>query len=129
MNIVLWVLQVLLAFFMFAGGSYKVFMTDKLPSYPSIRALPNRAWVILGIFEIVCALGLLLPRKFIPNAIFIAACALALENILLALLHFYYAASPRTAAKLFSAQYPLVWVLLGAVLACIIAYGRHTRGA
>jgi hypothetical protein len=62
MNILLWVLQVLAALLNGASGVMKVFMFDKVrEGVPSFGALPREAWMALGILELVCTVGLIVP--------------------------------------------------------------------
>ena len=65
MNILLWVLQVLAALMYGASGVMKIFMFDKISEdVPSFGALPREAWMGLGILELVCAVGLIVPAAF-----------------------------------------------------------------
>src|SRR5437870_4596222 len=65
MNILLWVLQVLAALLYGASGVMKVFMFDKVSEdVPSFGALPREAWTALGILELVCTVGLIVPAAF-----------------------------------------------------------------
>ncbi|HEY6119727.1 MAG TPA: DoxX family protein [Pyrinomonadaceae bacterium] len=67
MNIVLWVLQVLLALlFLFAGGTKVVLPIDVLNSMgsPNQVHLPGLFIRFIGVCEILGALGLLLPGLF-----------------------------------------------------------------
>ncbi len=65
MNILLWVLQVLAALLYGASGVMKVFMFDKVSEdVPSFGALPREAWMGLGILELVCTVGLIVPGAF-----------------------------------------------------------------
>ena len=65
MNILLWVLQVLAALLYGASGVMKVFMFDKVSEdVPSFGALPREAWMGLGILELVCTVGLIVPAAF-----------------------------------------------------------------
>src|SRR6202142_2943960 len=65
MNILLWVLQVLAAVLYGASGVMKVFMFDKVSEQvPSFGALPREAWMALGILELVCTVGLIVPAAF-----------------------------------------------------------------
>ena len=87
MNILLWVLQVLGALVYGASGLMKVFMFDKVSAdVPSFGALPRHAWTILGVFELVCIVGLIAPAAFRwrPSLTVVAATALAIE---LSLIH------------------------------------------
>jgi uncharacterized membrane protein len=63
MNIALWALQVLAALMYAASRVMKVFMFDKISGdVPSFGALPRKACVALGILELVCSVGLIVPR-------------------------------------------------------------------
>ena len=65
MNILLWVLQVLAALLYGSSGVMKVFMFDKVSQdVPSFGALPRKAWMTLGILELVCTVGLIVPAAF-----------------------------------------------------------------
>ncbi len=65
MNILLWVLQVLAVLVYGASGVMKVFMFDKVSEgVPSFGALPREAWMALGILELVCTVGLIVPAVF-----------------------------------------------------------------
>src|SRR4051812_43570371 len=81
MNIVLWVLQGLAALAYGASGSMKLFMFDKISGeVPSFGALPREAWMTLGIVELVCTVGLIVPGAFHwrPALTVVAAAVLAL---------------------------------------------------
>jgi len=122
MNILLWVLQIFLALLAFAGGAYKVFAFDQVAGSAFYAALPRAGWGALGVFEVVCAVLLILPallnwrRGLVP----LAAAALALETIGLSILYARYSLEPTPAN-------PLVWSVLMAVLAAFVAYGRRAR--
>src|SRR5271166_6053747 len=61
-NIALWVLQALAALAYGASGVMKVFMFDKVSEgVPSFGALPREAWKALGILELACTVGLIVP--------------------------------------------------------------------
>lgn len=65
MNILLWVLQVLAALLYGSSGVMKVFMFDKVSQdVRSFGALPREAWMTLGILELVCTVGLIVPAAF-----------------------------------------------------------------
>src|SRR5438128_1530871 len=86
MNILLWILQMALALFYLAGGQYKVFHFDELVKVPPGSALSHGAWRALGIFEMLCAILLVVPAaaNWMPGLTPLAAAALALENAALA---------------------------------------------
>jgi uncharacterized membrane protein YphA (DoxX/SURF4 family) len=114
MNVLLWVVQVLLALLSIGGGSYKVLAYEQFAKTPPAAALPHGGWIALGVFEIICGLLLIIPAfKMIP----VAATALAIESIGLAVVYARYSTE-------FSAQNPLVWVIVMAVMAAFIAFGR-----
>src|SRR5580658_8707043 len=82
MNILLWVLQVLAALLYGSSGIMKVFMFDKVSQdVPSFGALPRKAWMTLGILELVCTVGLIVPAAFHwqPPLTVLAATVLAVE--------------------------------------------------
>jgi len=116
MNVLLSVVQVLLALLSIAGGAYKVFMYDQVAKMPMGGALPRGVWAALGIFEVVCGVLLVIPaakRHLTP----IAAAALAVESIALAVFYGRYSLEV-------SPGNPLVWVVVMAVMATFIACGR-----
>jgi len=123
MNLLLWILQLVLAALFLIGGAAKVFFVDEMvgPQHlASAAALPHAGWVALGLFEMLCALGLLLPavlrgRQRVAQ---IAALCLAIEALLIAGLHAVYAEAGSAVAS----------VLLAAA-AAFIAYGRRVRNA
>jgi len=65
MNILLWVLQGLAALMYGASGVMKVFMFDQISGdVPSFGAMPREAWMVLGILELICTVGLIVPSAF-----------------------------------------------------------------
>ena len=116
MNIVLWVLQVLAALVYGASGVMKVFLFDKISqSVPSFGALPRQAWMALGILELVCAVGLIVPAAFHwqPVLTVVAATVLAIESLVFVWVHVKYR---ETTTIIMSG-------VLGLLMA-FIAYGR-----
>jgi hypothetical protein len=114
MNVLLWVIQVLLALLSIAGGAYKVLAYGQFAKTPPAAALPHGVWIALGAFEIICGLLLIIPVfKMVP----VAATALVIESIGLAVVYARYSTE-------FAAQNPLVWVTVMAVMAAFIAFGR-----
>ena len=116
MNMLLWVLQVLTALVYAASGVMKVFMFDKISvDVPSFGALPREAWMALGIVELVCAVGLIVPAAFHwqPRLTVLAATVLAIESLVFIWVHVKYG---ETSSIIMSA-------VLGLLMA-FIAYGR-----
>ena len=116
MNVLLWVLQVLGALVYGASGVMKVFMFDKISQdVPSFGALPRQAWMALGIVELVCVVGLIVPAAFRwqPSLTVLAAAVLAIESLVSIWVHVQYREIP-----------PIIMsAMLGLVMA-FIAYGR-----
>ncbi len=97
MNILLWVLQVLAALLYGASGVMKVFLFDKVSGdVPSFGALPREAWMALGIVELACAVGLILPATFRwqPRLTVAASAVLALESLVFIGVHAKYHETP-----------------------------------
>ena len=116
MNILLWVLQVLAALLYGASGVMKVFMFDKISAeVPSFGALPREAWMALGILELVCTVGLIVPAAFRwqPELTVVAATVLAIESLAFVWVHAKYG---ENATIILSG-------VLGLLMA-FIAYGR-----
>jgi outer membrane autotransporter protein len=83
MNTLLWVLQVLAALLYGASGVMKIFMFDKIrEGVRSFDALPRETWMALGILELVCVVGLIVPAAFRwhPTLTVVAATVLAIES-------------------------------------------------
>ena len=116
MNILLWVLQVLAALLYGSSGVMKVFMFDKVSKdVPSFGALPRQAWTMLGILELACTVGLIVPDAFhwMPSLTILAAAVLAVESIVFVGVHVKY-----------REMTPIIMSgVLGVVMA-FVAYGR-----
>lgn len=116
MNILLWVLQVLAALIYGASGIMKVFLFDKVSAdVPSFGALPRPAWMVLGILEIVCTVGLILPAvlRWRSELTVVAASILAVESLVFIWVHVKYREVPTIIMSAF----------LGLIMA-FVAYGR-----
>jgi len=93
MNILLWVLQVLAALPYGASGVMKVFMFDTVSKdVRSFDALPRGAWMGLGILELVCTVGLIVPAAlhWQPALTVVAATVLAVESLVFIGVHVKY---------------------------------------
>ena len=116
MNILLWVLQIAAAFLYASSGVMKVFMFDKVSQdVPSFGALPRNVWMMLGIVELVCVAGLIVPDvlHWYPMLTVWAAALLAVESLVFIGVHVKYR---EVSATVLSA-------VLGLVMA-FVAYGR-----
>jgi len=89
MNIPLWILQILLAAHTFIGAIWKFFASEQ--TVPALSAIPHGVWLAMGVFELLCALGLILPALSKPLARLapIAALCIAGEMLLFSALYFY----------------------------------------
>jgi hypothetical protein len=93
MNILLWVLQCLAALMYGASGVMKIFMFDNISQQvPSFGALPRQAWMALGIMELVCVVGLIVPSalRWQPRLTVVAATILAIESLVFIWVHVKY---------------------------------------
>jgi hypothetical protein len=116
MNILLWVLQILAALLYGASGVMKVFMFDKVSEgVPSFGALPREAWKALGILELVCAVGLILPAALHwPTALTVgAATVLTIESLVFVWVHAKYRETT-----------PIILSAVLGLLMAFIVYGR-----
>jgi len=116
MNILLWTLQLLAALVYGASGVMKVFLFDKVSAdVPSFGALPKGAWMALGVLELACVAGLIVPGllHWKPGLTIVAAAALALESLLFIWVHVTYHEVP-----------PIIMSAALGLLMAFIAYGR-----
>jgi uncharacterized membrane protein YphA (DoxX/SURF4 family) len=116
MHILLWILQVLAALLYGASGVMKVFMFDKISKdVPSFGALPRQAWMALGILELICTVGLIVPAAlhWKPALTVVAATLLAIESLVFIGVHVQYREIP-----------PIIMSGVLGLLMAFIAYGR-----
>ena len=119
MNILMWVLQGVLAFFCITGGGYKAFKPADLVK--RTRAFSNAAWTAVGALEVLCGILLILPAAtgWMPQLTPIGAVVLALESLLISAVY------ARVSTKAVAAN-PLVWSVPMAVMAVVVAWGRYS---
>ena len=115
MNVVLWVLQVLLALHTAAGAMWKFFNSEQ--TVASLKAIPHGVWLGMSVVEILCAVGLILPafNKRLSIAVPIAAACIAVEMLVFSGLHTYSGNADRG---------ELIYWLVVAGVCAFIAYGR-----
>ncbi|HTS87189.1 MAG TPA: DoxX family protein [Gemmatimonadales bacterium] len=116
MNVVLWVLQALAALLYGASGVMKVFMFDKVSAdVPSFGALPRDVWRALGILELVCTVGLIVPAglHWQPGLTVVAATVLAVESLVFVGVHIKY-----------HEVAPIIMSAVLGLLMAFLAYGR-----
>jgi uncharacterized membrane protein YphA (DoxX/SURF4 family) len=116
MNALLWGLQVLAALLFGASGVMKAFMFDTVSQgVPSFGALPRQVWIALGVLELVCVVGLIVPAatRWRPALTGVAAAPLAIETLVFVGVHVKYGETTPT-------------IMSGALglLMAFLAYGR-----
>ena len=112
MNILLWILQILLAFWNLTGGIYAAFHFDQLKA-ARVGDLPNPAWVAICVLQVIFAIGVALPPGVLPKLTPIAAIYLAANSLLGCALFAQYSGFPG-----------MLWGVVPAILAAFVAYGR-----
>ena len=116
MNMLLWVLQILAALVYAASGVMKVFMFDKVSGdVPSFGALPREAWMALGILELGCVVGLIVPGvlRWQPRLTVVAATVLSIESLVFIGVHVKYGEIA-----------PIIMSGVLGLLMAFVAYGR-----
>ncbi len=119
MNILLWILQIALAFLYLSGGAYKMSKPHALAK--QVHGAPAAGgWRALGALELLGGLLLVVPAalNWMPMLTPHAAAVLALETLFLAGLY------ARQSLKLVVAN-PLVWAAVMGLMATFVAYGRY----
>ena len=116
MNILLWVLQTLLAIHTAIGAVWK--FSNPAQAMPSLSAIPAGIWLAMSLIELVCAVGLVLPAVYRPVGVLVplAAIFIAAEMLLFCGLHL--ASGDRNFG-------PMVYWLVVAAICAFIAYGRY----
>lgn len=116
MNILLWILQALLAVHTAIGGVWK-FMNSVEETMPTLSAIPHGAWLAIGAFDLLLAVALIVPglssslRILVP----IAALLIVAEMLVFSGLHF---------ASGHPDHSPIVYWSVVALVAAFIAFGR-----
>ena len=116
MDILLWVLQVAGAILYGASGSMKVFMFDRIrEGVQSFNALPRQVWMVLGVLELICTIGLIVPGAihWRPTLTAFSAAVLAVESLVFIGVHAKYREVT-----------PIVKSGVLGLLMAFIAYGR-----
>ena len=102
MNILLWVLQILLALHTIMGAVWKISNSEQ--TVPSLKAIPHEIWLILAIFN--KSMGKLIP---------VAAICIAAEMLLFSGLYVFSGDG--------NYGQMIYWLIVAAICA-FIAYGR-----
>ncbi len=117
MTVLVWTLQIVLAFLYLTGGGYKALNYEELMK--GAVAFPREAWIGLGVFEIVGAVLLVVPAALgrLPVLTPIAAAALAVETLLLAAIYARYSTA-------ITVENPMTWAIVMGVLMTVVAWYR-----
>lgn len=123
MNIVLWVLQGVLALFFTMGAVQQLFNFDTISKqYVIYRVLPRAFWAVYGSVTLLCALGLLLSPVW-ALATPIAASVLVVQGAVFAGLYAYHSGF-RPSFLMWA-----LWTVTPVILAAVIAYARFPATA
>lgn len=117
MNIFLWVLQIVLALWNIMGGVFTILHFEKLKGGILGNKLPKPVWMLIGALQVLFALALVLPSALsvYTELVPVAGIYLAFNSLLGCLWFTQYVGFPG-----------LLWGVIPAVAAAIIAYGRFT---
>lgn len=115
MNILLWILQILVAAHTAIGAIWKFSNSEQ--NVGALKVIPHFVWVSMGIVEILCAIGLVLPllNKNLGKTIPIAALLIALEMVVFSIIQ---GTSPES-----NPGHIIYWLIVAAICS-FIAYGR-----
>lgn len=115
MNILLWILQILLALHTAVGAVWK--FSNPEQSVPSLKAIPHSVWLAMSVVELFCSLGLILPAFNKSAGILapVAAACVAAEMLLFCGVHIYSGDANNN---------PMIYWLVVAAVCAFIAYGR-----
>jgi uncharacterized membrane protein YphA (DoxX/SURF4 family) len=116
MNILLWVLQILLALHTAVGAVWK-FSHSAEQTMPSLKAITPSVWLAMSMLELLCSICLVLPAFYEPVAVLVplAAILVAIEMLAFSGLHIYSGDSNYG---------PIIYWLVVAAICAFIAYGR-----
>jgi hypothetical protein len=119
MNIILWILQILLALHTAVGALWK-FSNSAEQTMPSLASIPYEAWLGLAGFELVCAFGLVFPalKRGLGVLIPFAAIGIAAEMGFFCVLHLQSGDESHG---------PMFYWLVVAFISLSIAYGRFLK--
>ena len=115
MNLLLWILQSVLALHTAIGAAWKFSHSER--AVPSLQAIPHGLWLTLSVVELLGAVSLLLPAAARSLAWLAptAAIVIATEMLLFCCVHLSSQAAENG---------PLVYWLVVAAFCAFTAYGR-----
>lgn len=114
MNVLLWILQILLALHTAMGAVWQI---TESQSVPSLQAIPRGAWLALIALELLCSLGLILPAfsRNLTRLIPLSAACIGAVMILFCAVHF--GSGDRSLG-------PVIYWLVVVLVCGFIAFGR-----
>lgn len=115
MNILLWILQVMLALHTAIGAGWKLFNSEQ--TIPTLSAIPHGVWMVLIPFELICAIGLVVPA-LAPSLgwlVPLAALGIAIEMLVFSGVHLRADAGGNS---------QMTYWLVVAALCAMVAVGR-----
>ncbi len=115
MNLLLWVLQVVLALHTATGAIWKFSNSEQ--SIPSLAALPHELWMAMSGIELLCVFGFILPifSKRLGKGAPIAAVLIAAEMLVFSGVHLSAGETDHA---------PMIYWLVVAALCAFVAFGR-----
>ena len=115
MNILLWVLQILLALHTAMGALWKFSNSDKV--VPSLRGISRGSWLVISAIELLLSLGLVCTAvPSLAPLVPISAACVAVEMLAFIGLHLYKGFG--------KVRGPTIYWLVVAIVAAFIVYGR-----
>jgi hypothetical protein len=116
MNIILWILQILLALHTIVGAIWK-FTNPAEKAIPSLKAIPHTVWILMCIIEVVLSLCLILPAFDKSRGILapIAAACIAAEMLIFCAVHLSSGEKNHS---------PIVYWSVVAAICAFVAFGR-----
>jgi len=121
MNILLWILQVLFALHTAAGGLWK--FSNATATVPSLMAIPHPLWLLIGLLDLLAAIGLIVPifNKSWGKLVGWAALYVVFEMLVFMVIHISSGASGD------AARGELVYWGVVALVGAFIAWGRLVK--
>jgi len=115
MNILLWILQILLALHTIMGAVWKFSNSEQ--SVPALNAIPHGGWMVMSFIEILCSLALVLPLFKISFSILAPFAALVIAAEM-----FLFSGLLLSSGNIDYGS--LIYWLVVAAICVFIAYGR-----
>ena len=116
MNIILWILQVLLALHTIMGAIWK-FSNPAERAIPSLKAIPHSVWISMCVIELILSVCLILPalNKSLGILVPIAAMCIAAEMIIFCVVHLSSGATNHS---------PIIYWSVVAAVCAFLVFGR-----